>query len=183
MSQPTEFRYQAVQSDQPSESVRIEPGDKDQSYSVTIGGHTYTVFVDQVTPDSIRFFVEGRSRRAYVVRDGSRRLVAFDGIDGHVYALTPASESPDMRGARRKATAKAGAEGRIELTATMPGQVVKVLVNQGEAVTRGQPLVVLEAMKMELRVTAPQEGQVARVSCEPGQVVERGQVLLELSGA
>ncbi len=181
MAQPTEFRYETEQSGEPA-SVRIERQDQTGVYSVAVGGQTYTVQVDEITPDSIRFSVEGRSQhsqRALVVTDGSRRLVALEGFDGRVYTLTPANESPDSHGSRRKGSAGAGDE---EVTATMPGQVVKVLVAQGEAVSRGQPLVVLEAMKMELRVTAPHDGQVARVLCESGQVIARGQVLLVLTG-
>jgi biotin carboxyl carrier protein len=63
----------------------------------------------------------------------------------------------------------------------MPGQVVKILVAEGEAVRRGQPLMVLEAMKMEIRINAPRDGHVTRLLCQPGQVVERGQTLLELT--
>jgi acetyl/propionyl-CoA carboxylase alpha subunit len=69
-------------------------------------------------------------------------------------------------------------ENRIE--APMPGQVVDVLVKEGDAVVAGATLVVLEAMKMETRLTAPAPGCVRRVHCAPGQTVERGQVLVEL---
>jgi biotin carboxyl carrier protein len=48
-------------------------------------------------------------------------------------------------------------------------------------VARGDTLVVLEAMKMEIRVTAPHEGRVSRLLCAPGDVVERGQPLVELA--
>jgi biotin carboxyl carrier protein len=170
----TEFRYQTGQAGSPVETVRIERQNQDRVYSVTVGGQSYTVRVDEILPDRISFSVEGRARCASVIADGSRRWVALDGLDGHVFLLTPASEST-----RHRASTHAGGEA---LAAAMPGQIVKVLVTQGEVVKRGQALVVLEAMKMELRVTAPDDGQVARVLCEPGQVVERGQVLLELSG-
>ncbi len=188
MSQSTEFRYETGPSGESvksaAESVRIEHQDTDRVYSVTVGGQSYEVRVNEITPDTIRFSVEGRSRRAFVVTDDgtngskSRRLVALDGIDGRVYTLTPV----DARESRRKTSTRVADEG---LTAAMPGQVVKVLVSQGEAVTRGQALVVIEAMKMELRVTAPHDGQVARVLIESGQVVERGQplVMLERSGS
>ena len=49
-----------------------------------------------------------------------------------------------------------------------------------DTVARGAPLVLLEAMKMELRLTAPQDGQVSKIYCAPGQVVERGQRLVEI---
>jgi biotin carboxyl carrier protein len=62
----------------------------------------------------------------------------------------------------------------------MPGQVLDVLVHVGDTVERGQTLLLLEAMKMELRMVAPFAGQVRAVRCAAGQVVERGQLLVEL---
>jgi biotin carboxyl carrier protein len=62
----------------------------------------------------------------------------------------------------------------------MPGLVLDVVVGEGDEVERGDVLVLLSAMKMELRITAPVAGQVTRVHCQAGQVVERGQQLLEI---
>ena len=62
----------------------------------------------------------------------------------------------------------------------MPGRVLDVLVAAGDSVQKGDTLVLLEAMKMELRIQAPADGQIARVLCTAGQVVERGQLLVEL---
>jgi biotin carboxyl carrier protein len=61
--------------------------------------------------------------------------------------------------------------------------VREVLVQAGETVTRGQTLLLLEAMKMEIRVTAPADGQVRQVLVEAGAVLDRGQRLVELGGA
>ena len=62
----------------------------------------------------------------------------------------------------------------------MPGRVLDVLVAAGDAVKRGATLVLLEAMKMELRIQAAADGQVTRIHVKPGEVVERGQVLVEV---
>jgi biotin carboxyl carrier protein len=62
----------------------------------------------------------------------------------------------------------------------MDGQVVAVAARQGERVEAGATLVVLEAMKMEIRVVAPFPGSVRRVLCKPGDVVERGRVLMDI---
>ena len=48
-------------------------------------------------------------------------------------------------------------------------------------VQRGQPLIVLEAMKMEIKIAAPHDGRVAKVLVKPGQVVDRGQGLIEMT--
>ena len=75
------------------------------------------------------------------------------------------------------AEAEAGADTGA-LTAPMPGKVVAVLVEEGAAVAKGAPLVVLEAMKMEHTVTAPRDGTVARLPFAPGDQVEEGAELV-----
>jgi acetyl-CoA/propionyl-CoA carboxylase biotin carboxyl carrier protein len=74
----------------------------------------------------------------------------------------------------------AGGHSSGRLTAPMPGQVRTVNVTVGEAVTKGQTLLVLEAMKMEIRIQAPSDGVVERLAVEQGETVEREQVLAEI---
>jgi propionyl-CoA carboxylase alpha chain len=64
----------------------------------------------------------------------------------------------------------------------MPGSVVRVLVGAGDTVEKGQPLVVLEAMKMEHTVSAPAAGSVTDVRVSAGQQVEAGSVLVVVEG-
>jgi len=70
-----------------------------------------------------------------------------------------------------------------DLTSPMPGQVQRILVAEGETVTAGQPLLVVEAMKMQLEIKAPHAGRVQRVLTEEGQQVEAGAALVELEAA
>lgn len=72
------------------------------------------------------------------------------------------------------------AHGELVLRAPMPGQVRQVLVTEGQAVEAGQALVLLEAMKMEIRIQAPQAAKVARVAVSQGTSVEKEQTLVEL---
>jgi 3-methylcrotonyl-CoA carboxylase alpha subunit len=62
----------------------------------------------------------------------------------------------------------------------MPGTVIKVLAQEGQAVAAQQPLVVLEAMKMEHVVVAPYDGVVQKLRCAPGALVAKGTALVEL---
>jgi biotin carboxyl carrier protein len=66
------------------------------------------------------------------------------------------------------------------VTSPMAGQIISILVQPGDAVKQGQPLLVLEAMKMENQITAPLPGTVKRIEVEKGESVEEGQVLVVL---
>jgi biotin carboxyl carrier protein len=73
------------------------------------------------------------------------------------------------------------AHGAALVEAPLPGRVVRIAVAVGDAVTERQPLVVVEAMKIETAIAAPRDGVVAAVLCEVGQAVAGGQVLVELA--
>jgi biotin carboxyl carrier protein len=111
----------------------------------------------------------GIRRTAFVAADGLRRWVAFDSQP--VVLTVPQSA---------KTTRRERVGGHESLEAQMPGMVRRVLVGVGERVARGQVLVLMEAMKMEIRVSAPHAGTVEKILVSEGQAVERGQALVEL---
>jgi acetyl/propionyl-CoA carboxylase alpha subunit len=88
------------------------------------------------------------------------------------------AEGRRQKQAKRASASRAG--GNETLEAAMPGLVRGVLVKEGDTVERGQALVLLEAMKMEIRVAAPHEGRVVKVLVAAGETVDRGQRLIEL---
>lgn len=71
-------------------------------------------------------------------------------------------------------------EGELAVTAPIPGLVVRVLVEVGQSVNDEQPLVLLEAMKMENEIRAPRSGVVKQIAINPGQRVEQNSILLVL---
>ena len=75
---------------------------------------------------------------------------------------------------------KADKANQGEIGATLSGSVVKVLVEKGQAVTKGTPLVVTEAMKMETTIAAPISGIVAQIHVTAGNRIESGDCLLEI---
>ena len=82
----------------------------------------------------------------------------------------------------RSAALTAGSAGKAgEVSTPMPGVVVRVLVEEGAAVTEGQVLLVVEAMKMENEYTAAIDGTVAKVHVAPGQTVEANTVLVSIT--
>ena len=113
--------------------------------------------------------IDGKRVTAYVPSDNARRWVT---VNGRTFVLTRSS------GARKSRHGHHHTAG--ELTAPMPGQVRAVNVSVDEAVTKGQTLLVLEAMKMEIRIQSPQTGVVKKLFVKQGQTVEREQVLIEI---
>jgi biotin carboxyl carrier protein len=106
-------------------------------------------------------------RGVLAARDGDVVWVAFRGEAWRI--------------ARAAARAARAAEEEHALTAPMPGRIVAVLVTEGQAVQRGDVLVILEAMKMEHAVKSPRAGAVSRLSAEAGKMVGLGDVLLDVT--
>jgi len=159
-----EVQYQI---DETTYTVRIE-SDADE-LRVSIGDRTYRVRPEAQRNAELHFSVDGEQHVAYIAGDNSVQYVA---INGHVFEI----KRPDTRRTRQRHH-----HGEDSLSASMPGQVAKLLVAEGDAVERGQTLLILEAMKMEIKIVAPHDGRVTKILITPGQVVDRGQGLIELS--
>ena len=115
-------------------------------------------------------------------------------VNGNVYDVTveentngapaaapaPRAAAPAPAPAAKPAAA-AGAAGSISITAGAAGKVVDVVAAPGTAVKKGDPVVVLEIMKMETPVVAPQDGTVASVDVAKGETVESGAVLATMN--
>lgn len=82
---------------------------------------------------------------------------------------------------KRRGNAVGGA-GRVEIRAAMPGRVVKVLVSEGQSVSTGDGLVVLEAMKMQNEIRAPHDGTVKHLAVQQDAVVAAGSLICLVEG-
>ncbi len=110
--------------------------------------------------------------------NGEDIFMAFEGnmvtVDGKVYRV---EIQPDS-GGKPTATAATSSNGAVtEVTSQMPGAVFKQLVSVGESVREGEPILILEAMKMEMEVASPVNGTVEEVRISVGDQVATGQVL------
>ncbi len=142
-----------------------------KAYVASIEGRTCRIEVLEASAGRFDLLIDGRHVAAYVTVDRQDRWVT---VNGRTVRLTKSSTSRP---------AAASHDGRSELTAPMPGQVKAVNVNPGDHVTKGQVLLVLEAMKMEIRVQAPFDGLVSALNVKIGQTVEREQMLVKLQQA
>jgi biotin carboxyl carrier protein len=77
----------------------------------------------------------------------------------------------------KRSGAAADAQGKISILAPMPGKVVRILVRVGDAVSAGQPIVVVEAMKMQNELKSPRDGRVTEVRAKENDSVNAGAVL------
>ena len=107
-------------------------------------------------------------RGVVALRDGR---FAWVHLRGETWRIERAPERPAGR---------AGEE-EHDLFAPMPGKVVRVLVSEGEEVSRGTPLLLLEAMKMEHEVRSPRAGKVSRLFRAAGEMVSQGDPLVEIA--
>lgn len=114
---------------------------------------------------------QGEKRHQVFVAVHADRLQAF--VEGEVYELQVEREGHPPRAAAR---------GHLDpLTVPMPARVVRILVSEGQAVARGDLLVTLEAMKMQLPLRAPRDGTVRAISCREGDLVQPGAPVVELA--
>ncbi len=120
-----------------------------------------------VHPDRVDITI-GRLRRSYAIEIDTGRIFVDSSAGSSLFAVVPrfsphGSEVPDE-----------------SLVAPTPGKVVSILVSVGDRVTRGESLVVIEAMKMEQSISAPDDGIVISIPHAVGVQVEAGDVLVEI---
>ena len=123
-----------------------------KTYTITVNGNVYDVTVE-----------EGTGAAAPVAQ-----------------TVAPKATPAPAKKAAPKA-ASAGAQGGVKINAPMPGKILGIKANAGQAVKKGQVILVLEAMKMENEIVAPQDGTVASINVSVGEQVEAGAVIATLN--
>jgi len=143
-------------------------------FAVTVDGQTWQVDAARIDAQTLSLLVDSVSRKGYDViatsDPATQQLTLFVGT-------TPVTVT---RNGRRRGRAKSGASatGPQRIVAPMPGKVVRILVKAGDAVHARQPLVVVEAMKMENELKAGRDGIVADIHAREGALVDAGALLV-----
>jgi len=148
-----------------TQSLEINPLGDD--YIATIDGKSFPIQIIRAENGRMDLLVDGRRVSAHVSSEGAKRWVT---VNGQTLMLTKTSGA--KRGVRHD---HAGG-----LIAPMPGQVRSVAVSVGDVVRKGQTLLTLEAMKMEIRIQALKDGKVTALHVQQGQTVDREQILIEV---
>jgi len=139
----------------PADGWRLEWDDRERGAGRLLNGH-----------EAIPVLVEGAADEWVVTLRGRRISVAVQSWRERLLAEV--------------ATSAAVAAGPVDVRATLPGLVVGVAVEVGAEVGQGDPLLTIEAMKMQNEVRAPRPGRVIEIAVEPGAKVATGAVLLRL---
>jgi biotin carboxyl carrier protein len=136
-----------------------------------VGDRPVAATLIRLLPDGALVSLRGRTQRAFTARGDGKVWVH---IDGAVLEF-------DEAGAQDEALpGSAHGAGGDSVVSAMPGLLVKVLVEVGQEVERGEPLVIVEAMKMETPLPSPVAGRVKKVNYAKGQIVEAGKPIVEL---
>lgn len=148
----------------------------EEDNQVTIDGQTYTIDFAAVSGQPVySLILDGKSYEAFVYYDDGEWKVLLRG------GLYPVFVE-DEREKRLRAASGAGVQqkGEFHLKAPMPGLIVSIPVKEGEHVSKGTVLVILESMKMQNELKAPRDGVVSRLRVKQGDTVEQKQTLVSL---
>jgi biotin carboxyl carrier protein len=141
------------------------------SFKVSLDGQPVDADVILAAPNAVSVILNGSAFEIHIAPS----------LDGTYKLQTgPHEFRADVRDPRSWHGKKHGgleAEGRQHIVAPMPGKVIRLLVNVGDAVEAGQGLLVIEAMKMQNEIRSPKRGKVERLHAAEGQAVNAGDVL------
>lgn len=173
----------------------IETGNNDQPRQVVFDGTLHTIDWHQVAPlvadaqghiaqgGRYTLLIQGRSYEVF-----ARRLENTDDQDGVTYEILLGNQRFEVQVADERERTLLGSlqkthdVGEMKVRAPMPGLVLSIPKGAGEAVERGETVVVLEAMKMENDLATPHSGTIKEVLASPGQTVNQGDVLIVIAG-
>lgn len=142
----------------------------EQAAKGTVNGKPFALDVQRVSDNIYHVIRDHRSFEVEMLDEGKVR------INGTIYA----TESVDRFDALLKQLGMdKGAAGKVaEVKAPMPGLVLKIIAQTGTAVSKGDALLVLEAMKMENVIKSPTDGTIASIEVQQGKTVEKNQVMV-----
>jgi biotin carboxyl carrier protein len=167
-------------------TVRVEPAGAAGRFRVRVDDRDYEVAAVRSSPDGLLLSTAGprsadRGKKAPFAADNRVwEVFVTPGGTGVLVNIQGRSVAATVNGRRtgRGADVTRQTQGEARIVAPMPGRVVRVLVKPGDRVAVRQPLVVVEAMKMENELRAPKAGRVKDVSATAGASVEPGRVLI-----
>jgi biotin carboxyl carrier protein len=146
---------------------RLELSRIEGSWQFRLDGIEISADVEQIDTETLSVLVGGKSFE--VRREADGRMF----LHGRHYDVT-VDDPRSWRGRKRAGT---GNEGPHKLTASMPGRIVRVLASEGDKISAGQGIAVVEAMKMQNEIKSPKQGTLKKLLARAGMSVQAGEVL------
>lgn len=152
--------------------------EKAGTYTGSIDGKEFSCDVISTSTDQRRFHVlrENKSYEVEIVKADPAAKTVTVKVNGHNYPLEIKDKYDELL--HSLGMDKVGSVKVNELKAPMPGLVLDIVVSEGQAVKKGDPIVVLEAMKMENILKSPADVTVKKIAVKKGTAVEKNQVLI-----
>jgi biotin carboxyl carrier protein len=155
------------------EPRKISLEKKEDGYHIADGEKMIKADIQSISPNVLSLVIEGRSHLVYIARDKDRKYILIDGQ--HFIVQEPGRGTKDFHGGDEKAQ-----EGKLLITAPMPGKVIKINVSEQQEVRKNQTLAIVEAMKMENEIKSSVEGFVKKIFVSAGELVDSEKPLIEL---
>ena len=155
--------------------MSVVSGPSPEAGEAQIADKKYEFIWKPLSDNELLLMINGRQVPVYLVNGGEETQIF---INGKTYTIE------DLGDADRRPKRKGGPDERKQkITPPMPAVVIRVLVAEGDAVKKRQPLIVLSAMKMESTLSAPYDGTVKKINAAEGQQVMPGLILIEIEQA
>jgi biotin carboxyl carrier protein len=166
---PLKYRLKAGEE---TSEIEVSSTGNPQSLRITMADKIFDVAFQGISDHCLWMVVDGKATKAFVTQAGEGTHVF---LAGRCYLVQDAD-----RVALSRHRSGRPEETPTEVTPPMPSVVIRILVNEGDRVKRGQGLIVVTAMKMETTLTAPFDGKVKKVNASINQKVAPGDILVEI---
>jgi biotin carboxyl carrier protein len=150
----------------------VELSRADDGWKISLDGKEIEANVAEVAPNTFSVLLNGESHQIRIAPRADGTLTLHTGLAEY------RAEVSDPRVWRGRRHGALEVKGRQQITAPMPGKVVRVLVSAGDAVEAGQVLLVVEAMKMQNEIRSPKSGRIEKLFAKEGLAVNAGDVLV-----
>jgi len=154
------------------ESHQVELERASNGYECSVDGEPFTLDVVMTARDVLSILHEGRqyeAKREYSLLGETHVIVGSERFTAEVR---------DPRSLRSRRAAAGAEAGPAKILAPMPGKIVRVIVAEGDEVEAGQPLVVVEAMKMQNEIKATKNGKITKIAVKEATAVNAGDLLV-----
>ena len=138
---------------------------------VSLGKRIYDVFVELLCPGELLLNIDGKTYNIVINNNSASSCSVY--LNGRLYNVKKRTASQILATKKEKVKKK-------DIKTSMPGKIIKVMAKEGDKVKEGQPILVLEAMKMQNEIKSPQSGTIILINSKDGDSVEAGTLLFSV---